>query len=270
MKKKLVIFLLAIINLNITVFSQENIIIRHRNGIIVNNLIEKFEETIAWYNGNINFEPIGWSNNGNFAYLDYEMDYIYIVGINLKVFNTVNDRMIENITIGIEMNYDREEPEIIVSEEEVRTGLINWNNALRRNRINRTIDRFKTKLDFGLNNYSQFPFNFNSNTFSSWFEATIENNINPREQWERESSIIRWRLIVSNGLRQKTIASGEETSYGMAVMGGSYLGSNVIGFIKNPHENRILVIVEHFSFGFEGEIDRKINIHGCHLDVGFN
>ncbi len=204
--------------------------------------------------------PIGWSNNGIFAY--FKENFNYMAGgptdrVDLIIFNAIDDEIEEIVKIRASTWDD--DWAVVFKKEDVETG----NQTLEKYRINKRIDRIPTKFGF---EFDQFPFYWNTRKYDCWFEAIVDEEI---DEYNDPIYTIKWNLIASNNNKQKIIASGTETSSGGYGMGGGYIGSRVIGYIKNPYENRILVEIEHLGAGFEGDICSSVEYHGCHLDIGY-
>jgi hypothetical protein len=258
--KKLIFVMLIVLN-GLNVYAQTNTYKRTGKIIYSDDSFEKNREVSRAFNNlYIAIKQIGWSNNGLFAYLRNETNYMWLVGVNLVIFDTVEDRVLEEIIIGCDDDGN-------ASEENIRSGLRNWNNILEKYRINGRINQFETRFYI---TPDKFPYYSQTGiSYDCWFEATIEDHDN-HEYYEYNEYEVEWKLIVSNGPRKKSIASSTEKPKGFIGMGGGYVGSEIIGYLKNPYEDRILVIIRHYYAGFEGEIDSEIEYHGCHLNVGFN
>jgi hypothetical protein len=203
-------------------------------------------------------EVIGWSNTGLMAYLQEFDNYQVggIIGIKLVIFDAVSDQVV------YEDYYDS----ITSTEEEKKTTIQNWNNTLEKNNIRERIIHFGKWLN--VTPVNLFPHTLGKTSYDVWFDVTIEED-SEKNEWE-ERLIINWVLKAGNGLKTKNIANGKKTSRGFIGNGGGYVGSEVIGYYKSPHENRLVVVIAHYSSEFEGDIMQTIELHGFHLDIGFN
>jgi hypothetical protein len=75
---------------------------------------------------------------------------------------------------------------------------------------------------------------------------------------------IEWNLFVGDNNIYKKVSSAV----------GSFSGAKILGYLKSPFEERIVImtIFRDYDFGKEALPSRecKLELYGCHLNVGFN
>jgi hypothetical protein len=192
---------------------------------------------------------IGWSPKGLYAFQTMQGYGEYsIPTLNLVIWSTVEDRKITEV----KTKYDREN----ITEQMKADGLARFNQVLREYNINGRVDTFRDQRDWTAP--LQFPHKVNGAVYDSWLEASIEN------YGDYESAAMKWKLVVGNGTKNKTIASGVNAAEGYGCG-----ASQILGYFESPYENRIIVVVRHFKRVFEGDIEFSIERYGCHLDVGY-
>jgi hypothetical protein len=195
--------------------------------------------------------------------LEDEINYMWRIGINLIIFDTTKNTVLEKIGIRAFDEYmDPIDPSLVPTEEEINAGLRSWNDILTKHKFTERIDKFNESFT-GIG-FSLFPYVQNNISYDCHLVVDVEESIGG-DPW-KTPIIIKWNLLGSNGSQTKILASGREESRGGAGMGGGYAGSKVIGYYKSPLENRLLVVIAHYSAEFEGEIHRNIQLYGFNLD----
>lgn len=203
---------------------------------------------------------IGWTNNGLVAYLKYDFGYMWISGIRLIIYDAAKNIITENILKDISHNSYNYEP-ILPPDEEIRATLKTWNDALTKHNFSARINKFY--IHFDCVKPSLFPYVQDGTSWDCWFEADVEGTMDD-DDWGMPI-LVKWNLMGSNGSQTKTVASGVEESRGGRGMGGKYAGSQIIGYYESHFEDRLLVVIAHYSAGFEGKTGTKIQLYGFHL-----
>ncbi len=269
--QKIVFFMLFILIFSANIYSQENIVRQSGKAVIINEKYKDnslLKEAINW--PYLSIKPLGWSKKGLFAYL-YMTNYISgAQGVEFVVFDAVEDRLFDQVEIKTWVSQEvflRDKIEISRKKKELDNGLKNgnlakssiknWNNSLKENEINGQIDELNTSYIIPL----EFPFTIDNKTYDCW----IESSINKTENTKLGPWPTTWKLIVSNGVKQKVISSNEEYTD----INNNYLGSAIKGYFISPYERRIIVAVNHYEVRDDGELNEKLDFHGCHLDIGF-
>jgi hypothetical protein len=216
---------------------------------IDSRIIESAKD-LSYYENIIGWSPNGYialKNRGSFGYYSFDYGPAGLSSIKVVIFNAVEDKVMEEL----EIKYD----ENTITEENKRDSLNLFNRLLQQYNINRRMETFENGLTRTM--APQFPFRTGTRTYDCWLEAAIENHGD-------DEATINWKLVVNNGTNNKTVATGENAAigYGPGV-------SQILGYYKSPHEDRIIIVVRHFQRIFEGDIYQYIEYYGCHLGVGF-
>lgn len=206
------------------------------------------------------FFPIGWSRDGKFAYAEEPVDeacgcYFF----NIYIQDMYSDKILW--TWAVELN---EDDDYNSSEE----------NSLY---FKKTWDKNNTMFTQKLNQYQIEPL-----TFSSLENLPIRVNNNEC------SFIIRNNSFYEDAFGQNVIASTSVTmlingiekkkifkhKYALEVDGKLFSGTlsnKIIGYIKNPFENRIALFLLNEQRGYEGPPNiMNFNLIGCDLNnIGF-
>jgi hypothetical protein len=187
--------------------------------------------------------PIGWSKTGYFAYAS---DIYYSNGrgaytiVGVTIFNTVTDEIVEQY-IKDSMDYDDDEDfpsldDFLFSESE---------------RIESLLERNKIILSSDLIMESE-------DALKSLYGLEIEFQ---EKLYSQESTDVEYyNFIIKDGRgRRKNIGR----------VGGLYSSLEILGYFKNPFENRIVFLVKIYELGGPGQGDRYYRWIGCHLTIGF-
>lgn len=245
--KKLSIFLLNLFIIGV-IFAQNN---ADQNSSVIRKIRQN--EVITLYGGDIeriqrefeNYEirteVVGWSQNGLFACRTRFYNYGRPgSGYNLIIFNTVNDRILENDELYTSAPFEEFPSNELIAETRNR-----WNELLRIYGIIGQIRNPVEEINEG--GYQMFE----RENFECWFNYEIYGD----GAWNEE---INWRLMAEISGKQKIVSSKTMPSY--------LYGEKIMGFYKSPYENRIVILALRQGREFMIQPD----FYGCHLNVGFN
>jgi hypothetical protein len=187
------------------------------------------------------FFPIGWSENGNFAYMTHSIsDTVNGYFYDLYVINLVDDLIVFEDYLSLTDNdSDYERAEAVLENK-----FHEWNLLIKRYNIEGTIESpgHGTTIE-------KFPLRLSNWNYDLYYES---------QNTDKECN---WQLILrkanNNNITQKIISTGKiENSYEM---------NSILGYYKSPFEDRIATIIcretRARSIGF--------SIFGAHLNVGF-
>ena len=189
------------------------------------------------------FYPIGWSFDGNFAFIREPADeacgcYFF----DLVIMDMLNDRVIW------EWNYNDE------GEGATRSTVWGNNYTLLKNRLleNKIIpsEGFTLEpLTFAHKN-NQYAIKYSTQKNADWDFGNIE-------KFKIE--------LTSSDLGRKTLTSGTYDEFDMR------LEFNVSGVLKSPFEDRVIVVYSELIRGYEGPPNiTNFGLSGGHLRTGFN
>jgi hypothetical protein len=187
------------------------------------------------------FFPIGWSENGHFAYMTQSIsDTVNGYFYDLYVINLVDDLIVFTDYLSLsEMNSDYERAETIIENK-----FHEWNVLVRQYNIEGTIESPGRGTTV-----ERFPLGFSNWNYDLYYESQ---NTNEGCNWQ-----LILRKINKNNVTQKIISTGKiENSYEM---------NSILGYYKSPFEDRIAAIICRETWA------RSISfsIFGAHLNVGF-
>jgi hypothetical protein len=188
--------------------------------------------------------PIGWSPRGLFAYQTGFYNG-HFSGTKLVIYDTVEDKLIEESYVT---TYAPGEETIIDYDEK----LLTWNTILKKYQINKLLGTFPKDIEPA--GIRAFPLRHNSRDLSCWFEY--------RTATPGEETKLAWDLFAGDAAIRKKISSGEEYSY-------TFSGAKILGYLKSPFEERIVIITVFRDGGFENEFWKTLHLYGCHLNAGF-
>jgi hypothetical protein len=200
-------------------------------------------------NSNSPIEIVGWSKDGLLAYrrVLFGGDGPG-VQYDIVIFNPIDDRVIEEDSMVVYSYFDEEFVDKMIIEYKTK-----WNLLLKKYNIIGEIDNPTGRIV--QTDFLQFPMG----NFDCWFDYTINKEL---DKWEMEGTWINWKLIVGNDKVQKIINTAKEQEY------VEISGRKILGYIKNPYANRIVVLVNYFAFYFGPR--GMVNLYGCNMDVGLN
>jgi hypothetical protein len=195
--------------------------------------------------------PIGWSSKGLFAYQTRFYDG-HLSGEKLIIFDAVEDKLIEESFIpGDDVMEEYEEK------------LLLWNNILEKYQINNRLSTLQRLTEpYQL---QDFPVSHNSRNLLSWFEYSVTPPFEYKDMSNKCHIEIEWDLFVGDDNIYKKVSSKG---------GESFSGAKILGYLKSPFEERIVIITifRDYDFGKEFLKSRecKLELFGCHLNVGYN
>jgi hypothetical protein len=212
-------------------------------------------------------EMIGWSNNGLFAYRTRHLHDSGMWGgwiYSFIVINTITDEIIvrESFIVGDIENYEYYQDiaknlDATVLPEEISSDLTKeyiakWNTILGNYKISG--EAGNPIADDFVNNLLEFPIN----DYNCWFD-----------DFEAEKDINKWTLIIGNENIQKIISEGKYELYRDM---HNIKGRKILGYYKNPYENRIVVVTIYYDWiSFSGGYHTvKLDLFGCNMNVGLN
>jgi len=201
------------------------------------------------------FFPIGWSRDGKFAYAEEPVDEACgCYFLNIYIQDMYSDKMVWTwaVELGEEQGYNPEKQNIFYFKK-------TWdkNNALFTQKLNQyqiepmTFSQLE-KIPFRINN-NEYSFHITNNSF---YETGSEQKV------IGSSSI----ALLVNGIEKKKIF---KKNYSSVYEGNTYSGTlsnKIIGYFKNPFENRIAVFLLTENKGYEFiPTVMNINMIGCDL-----
>jgi hypothetical protein len=177
------------------------------------------------------FHPLGWSKDGKFAYVTFFDAY----SDGLSILVVVQDMTSDKIIWSKEVN-NGESQEALWGELKSSTA--------------RKLAAYGISQKQGIDYRKESWHRINGQAYK--FALTTNNRIK-----------INCR---AKGLGEKTIfkqdISAEDFEY-------SETAANVTGIIKSPYEDRVIVVYQTLSKGFEFIEDESFHLVGCHLTKGF-
>ncbi len=188
------------------------------------------------------FYPIGWSKDGNFAYISLFDDYgdaCNCISVKFIIMNTLTDEILWEHNTSPE-DYVSYTPFKIIWEDNIAI----FSKKLREfNIIQEELECF------------YFPIHFNGDTL----DYDIKRLITDREQGIKEIKNI--TLSIKSKIKGEKVIYKAEDVWAMDVWVSEYL--------KSPYENRIVIILTKHCRGWEGPpLTMSFNIIGCHLEKG--
>ncbi len=194
--------------------------------------------------GTIHIAPIGWSQNGYFAYAIYEDNWNARGSFKrseVTIFDAVTDKIVENYESGAAYNDDESSVgEVLSLEDFWLSEKHNITEMLRRHNII---------------SVPNLPMEENLSVYGLGAEFQIDPpNAEPGLDYSHDN------LIITN-------RSGEKKQ--IAEVGNMYTSVQILGFFKSPFENRIVFYlrIKYVGSPSQGEVYYKLV--GCHLTVGF-
>jgi len=255
-------------------FSREQEYI-HEFGIFSKRTSDKFRLHLD-NKQNTPIEMIGWSKNGLFACRYRNDDDWYPAKYSLVIFDTVNNKIIEEDAIiivegligiveekRISFFYDEDErPDLIGYTANFNNILgeyrAKWEELLKKHDIIGRVDdvlssNFQTDLlDFPIDNYS------------CWYDYVIKTDNNKSINSKKRTDIIKWKLMIGNDTIQEIIcANDSRVNYDFII------GSKILGYYKSPYENKIVVVTSYYRYIGYSEADTIlgiVNLFGYNLD----
>lgn len=192
---------------------------------------ETEEEQDGHYTVTKTFHPIGWSQDGKFAYAEFFDSYADGLTILVSIQDMKTDKLIWQEET-IDGSNEKELWNSIRSKTE---------KALLKHEI-----KFNQKIDYRKESWHRI----NGQAYK--FALTANNRIQ-----------IDCR---AKGLGEKTIFKQKITPEDFEY---EHRGASVSGIIKSPYEDRVIVVYQKLSKGFEFMNDETFHLVGCHLTKGF-
>ena len=253
-KKAVALFIVNFLIVSSFIYGEEIISLKKQKYIFERTSKQTLEniKTNLDENSNSPIEIVGWSKDGLLAYrrVLFGGDGPG-VQYDIVIFNPIDDMVIEKDSMVV-YNYFDEEVDKEYINEKVIEYKAKWNLLLEKYNIIGRIDNPTGRIV--QTDFLQFPMG----NFDCWFDYVIENGPGrfSRTTW------INWKLIVGNDKVQKIINTAKEQEY------VEISGRKILGYIKNPYANRIVVLVNYFAFYFGPR--GRVDLYGCNMDVGLN
>jgi hypothetical protein len=193
----------------------------------------------------IEFYPIGFSPEGNFAYINRPCNGgCGCCTHDLIIQDLLTDKIETNLTIRS------------TDGTESKNHLPDWNynfSNIERSLKLKGISQSQLRIESGL----IFNDKYNQHTYEVKINKRVkENTYSPEEGDELTYSV----YVTIDNSKSKRITYGKiENSYDL----------EYIGFIRSPFSDIVSILLNKKTRGFEAEIDNEIVAIGCHLDPSF-
>lgn len=186
--------------------------------------------------------PLGFSPDGNFAYLEYyNGDAIAFWALKIKSIITDDILYYQDWNGDEGYLYDSEDfNDLLSNESEFLTSIYFTYN----------IDK---NTDLTL---SRFPYDSNEDSY----DVDLLLEVLPTGEY-----------LEAMGLKESKVQIKVSNNNGSKIIGvyEQHMKSSVIGCIKSPFEERIVVLILKGNLGFEGSTEHSFGIYGCSLEYGF-
>lgn len=192
----------------------------------------------------LEFYPIGFSPEGNFAYINRPCSNCGCCTHDLIIQDLLTDKIETNLTIrSADGSY-------------LKNHLPDWNynfSNIERSLKLKGISQSQLRIESGL----IFNDKYNQHTYEVKINKRVkENTYSPEEGDELTYSV----YVTIDNSKSKRITYGKiENSYDL----------EYIGFIRSPFSDIVSILLNKRTRGFEAEIDNEIVAIGCHLDPSF-
>jgi len=187
------------------------------------------------------FAPIGWSNDGVFAYQRVKCDGGCGCCTNyISIASAKTDKEIGKINL-LSGDWDPDES--------------SWNEN------QKEIDRVLSKYNIQNTGFGEFYRSYRIDNFEIIFSKNIivcaESDYNGEYG---EEYVNHYRLLIGNdNIGYKKVTSGTQDC-------GSF-GLSFEGYFISPFEDRILIVLSSYSLGYEAEEDYDLHFYGCSLNL---
>ncbi len=205
---------------------------------------ENFSSGAIYNFSNLYF--IGFSKDGKISYIENQL--LEGRGIDMPIF-FIQDLVSDDILVKIS-------GENLDEEMVVKKGAVEY--FIEKNAAKIDAELEKHKIERCPLKYEKFPYKGDGNSDDS-IDVTVSVRDTGKLQYDF-LRIIDYTCTATNGRGNKKIIRKKKD----AVLEGAF----ICGFIKNPFENRLAVVIAEQKYGFEG-CDILYSFSGCDISKGF-